>query len=91
MAALTLREGYTVVDTVGEEEEQTHAHVPQQMMVVPLGKYYYMCGHVNTLTCIWYVCMCVLLFVRSSDFKQNIELRTPLNQSSTLLMQFSAH
>lgn len=26
VAAVTLRQGYTIVDTVGEEVEQTHAH-----------------------------------------------------------------
>jgi ATP-dependent RNA helicase MSS116, mitochondrial len=38
IAAVTLRQGYSIVDTVGEEVEQTHAHVTQHMMVVPLGE-----------------------------------------------------
>ena len=36
IAASFLRPGYTVVDTVGEEVEQTHAHVDQHLMVVPM-------------------------------------------------------
>jgi ATP-dependent RNA helicase MSS116, mitochondrial len=38
IAAVTLRQGYSIVDTVGEEVEQTHAHVPQHMMTVPVGQ-----------------------------------------------------
>ena len=29
--------GYASIDTVGDEQEQTHAHVPQRAMVVPVG------------------------------------------------------
>ena len=29
-----LRSGYEVIDTVGEGEDQTHIHVPQQILVV---------------------------------------------------------
>ena len=32
-----LRPAYEMVDTVGEEVEQTHAHVEQSMIVTPLG------------------------------------------------------
>ena len=46
MAAVTLRKGYTIVDTVGEEVEQTHSHVVQEMMAVPVGTYV----HLNVLT-----------------------------------------
>jgi superfamily II DNA/RNA helicase len=38
VAAVTLRQGYTIVDTVGEEVEQTHSHVVQEMMSIPVGK-----------------------------------------------------
>ena len=38
VAAVTLRQGYTIVDTVGEEVEQTHSHVTQEMMSIPVGK-----------------------------------------------------
>ena len=37
VAAITLRKGYTIIDTVGEEVEQTHSHVTQEMMSVPVG------------------------------------------------------
>ena len=37
VAAVTLRKGYTIIDTVGEEVEQTHSHVTQEMMSVPVG------------------------------------------------------
>ena len=33
VAAASLRKGYTYVDTVGEETEQTHAHVKQELVV----------------------------------------------------------
>ncbi len=36
IARTTLLPGYKFIDTVGEEVEQTHAHVPQHVMVVPL-------------------------------------------------------
>lgn len=36
VAGDTLRKGYNVVDTVGEEVEQTHSHVPQSIIVTPL-------------------------------------------------------
>lgn len=36
VAGETLRKGYNVVDTVGEEVEQTHSHVPQSIIVTPL-------------------------------------------------------
>lgn len=32
-----LRKGYAVIDTVGEEVEQTHSHVPQSIVTVPTG------------------------------------------------------
>lgn len=34
----SLKSGYQFIDTVGEEAEQTHAHVPQYLMTVPLGQ-----------------------------------------------------
>ena len=37
VARTFLRQGYTVVDTVGEEVEQTHSHVPQSIVSVPTG------------------------------------------------------
>ena len=42
VAAVTLRSGYTVVDTVGEEVEQTHSHVVQEMMAVPVGTLFFL-------------------------------------------------
>lgn len=36
IARTTLLPGYKFIDTVGEEVEQTHSHVPQKVMVVPL-------------------------------------------------------
>jgi ATP-dependent RNA helicase MSS116 len=36
IARSTLQHGYKFIDTVGEEVEQTHAHVPQQVVTVPL-------------------------------------------------------
>jgi superfamily II DNA/RNA helicase len=33
VAAVSLKKGYTYVDTVGEEEEQTHLHVRQELVV----------------------------------------------------------
>ena len=36
IAGQALRKGYEVIDTVGEEEEQTHAHIPQSMIVASL-------------------------------------------------------
>jgi len=33
IAASTLRPGYTFIDTVGEEAEQTHEHVKQEIVV----------------------------------------------------------
>jgi len=36
IAATSLRPGYSFVDTVGEETEQTHIHVKQSLVVVPL-------------------------------------------------------
>lgn len=36
IASQALRKGYEVIDTVGEEEEQTHAHIPQSMIVASL-------------------------------------------------------
>jgi ATP-dependent RNA helicase MSS116, mitochondrial len=39
VAAVTLRKGYSIIDTVGEEVEQTHSHVVQEMMSVPVGTY----------------------------------------------------
>ena len=38
IAKLSLHPGYSFVDTVGEEEEQTHAHVRQEVVVVPNEK-----------------------------------------------------
>mmetsp|Transcript_32234 Transcript_32234/g.46506 ORF Transcript_32234/g.46506 Transcript_32234/m.46506 type:complete len:725 (+) Transcript_32234:137-2311(+) len=39
IAKTTLQPGYQFIDTVGDDaEDQTHAHVPQQYMVVPLGQ-----------------------------------------------------
>lgn len=39
IAKMTLLPGYKYIDTVGEEpDEQTHSHVPQEFMVVPLGQ-----------------------------------------------------
>ena len=38
IAKLSLHPGYSFVDTVGEEEEQTHAHVRQEVVVVPSEK-----------------------------------------------------
>ena len=35
IAKLSLHPGYSFVDTVGEEEEQTHKHVKQECVVVP--------------------------------------------------------
>lgn len=35
IASKTLKSGYSTIDTVGEEVEQTHAHVPQQLLSVP--------------------------------------------------------
>ena len=32
----SLRKGYKVVNTVGEDEDQTHSHVPQYLFVAPL-------------------------------------------------------
>ena len=37
VARVFLRRGYTVVDTVGDEVEQTHLHVPQSIVSVPTG------------------------------------------------------
>ncbi len=37
VARTFLRQGYTIVDTVGEEVEQTHSHVPQSIVSVPTG------------------------------------------------------
>jgi superfamily II DNA/RNA helicase len=37
VAGTFLKKGYSVVDTVGEEVEQTHAHVPQSIVSVPTG------------------------------------------------------
>jgi ATP-dependent RNA helicase MSS116, mitochondrial len=41
VAAVTLRKGYSIIDTVGEEVEQTHSHVVQEMMSVPVGTYFH--------------------------------------------------
>jgi ATP-dependent RNA helicase MSS116 len=38
IAKQTLLPGYKFVDTVGEEVEQTHAHVPQRVMCAPLDQ-----------------------------------------------------
>lgn len=39
IAGETLKKGYQVIDTVGEEDgEQTHAHVPQRVMIAPQGQ-----------------------------------------------------
>lgn len=38
VARHTLLAGYKFVDTVGEEVEQTHAHVPQRVMCAPLDQ-----------------------------------------------------
>ncbi|KAJ1416196.1 myc-regulated DEAD/H box 18 RNA helicase-like protein, partial [Ochromonadaceae sp. CCMP2298] len=38
IASTTLRAGYKVIDCVGEEVEQTHAHVPQLVIEVPLDQ-----------------------------------------------------
>ena len=37
VADRTLRRGFVVVNTVREEEEQTHTHVEQTIVTVPLG------------------------------------------------------
>ena len=33
-----LRKGFSIVDTVGEEVEQTHSHVSQKVLSVPISK-----------------------------------------------------
>jgi ATP-dependent RNA helicase MSS116 len=38
IASATLRKGYSYIDTVGEQAEQTHAHVSQNIMPVPVGQ-----------------------------------------------------
>lgn len=38
IAASTLKPGYSSIDTVGEEQEQTHSHVPQRVTAVPQGQ-----------------------------------------------------
>eukprot|EP01041_Mallomonas_annulata_P013473 gene13473-28545_t len=38
IASVALRPGYGYLDTVGEESEQTHLHVKQEIVVVPLEK-----------------------------------------------------
>ena len=34
VAAVTLRKGYNIIDTVGEEVEQTHSHGEKQFAVI---------------------------------------------------------
>lgn len=36
IASISLKAGYHVVDTVGEDTDQTHSHVPQFVLTVPL-------------------------------------------------------
>ena len=38
IARTTLQPGYKTIDTVGEEVEQTHSHVPQKVMSAPLDQ-----------------------------------------------------
>jgi superfamily II DNA/RNA helicase len=38
IATTGLRSGYSVIDTVGEDVDQTHVHVAQSIIVSPMGK-----------------------------------------------------
>ena len=38
IAVSILKQGFKVIDTVGDEKEQTHSHVPQKLLAVPIQK-----------------------------------------------------
>lgn len=41
IAKTTLLPGYEFIDTVGDAAEQTHSHVPQYLLTVPLGYFFH--------------------------------------------------